>query len=63
MEQRKELDTQINEESIGASKLAQYEQENQAQIREIERTRELLEQLEEQMAKVSIGKDESEELA
>ncbi|KAA1259834.1 Tyrosine-protein kinase ptk [Rubripirellula obstinata] len=57
-EQRKELDDQISEERLGASKLAQYEQENQAQLREIERTRELLEQLEEQMAKVSIGKDE-----
>lgn len=57
-EQRKELDEQISAERLGASKLAQYEQENEAQLREIERTRELLEQLEEQMAKVSIGKDE-----
>ncbi len=56
-EQVKELDGQISEERVAASKMAQFEQENQAQLREIERTRELLEQLEEQMARVSLVDD------
>ncbi len=56
--QVKELDQQISEERTLAAKLAQVEQENQAQIREIERTRELLDQLEEQMARVNLVEDE-----
>ncbi len=39
-------------------KLAQVEQENEAQLREIERTRDLLEQLEEQMARVKLTEED-----
>ncbi|QDT03486.1 Tyrosine-protein kinase ptk [Rubripirellula lacrimiformis] len=56
--QIKELDGQITVERQDAAKLAQFEQENQAQLREIERTRDLLNQLEEQMARVTISEDE-----
>ncbi|MGB7326151.1 MAG: polysaccharide biosynthesis tyrosine autokinase [Rubripirellula sp.] len=56
--QVKELDSQIAEERTSAAKLAQFEQENGAQLREIERTRELLSQLEEQMARVNLVEDE-----
>ena len=57
-EQVRELDEQIVEERVAASKLAQIEQENQSQLREIERTHELLDQLEEQMARVSLVEDD-----
>ncbi|TWU47580.1 Tyrosine-protein kinase ptk [Rubripirellula tenax] len=56
--QVRELDEQIAVERQSAAKLAQFEQENHAQLREIERTRELLDQLEEQMARVNLVEDE-----
>lgn len=52
------IDLQIEEEKLNASKIAQVEQENQSQLREIERTRELMNQLEEQMARVSLSEEE-----
>ncbi len=57
-QQIKRIDQQIEEERNGAVKLAQAEQENQAQLREIDRTRELMGQLEEQMARVSLSEEE-----
>ena len=53
-----EVDTQIDEEKTKAAELAQVEQENEAQLREIERTRDLLEQLEEQMARVQLTEED-----
>jgi capsular exopolysaccharide synthesis family protein len=57
-EQIDEVDRQIDEEKEKATALAQAEQENEAHLREIERTRELLEQLQEQMARVELVKED-----
>lgn len=57
-EQITQIDRQIGEEKSKATRLAQVEQENMSQLREIERTRELLNQLEEQMARVSLIEEE-----
>ena len=56
--QIEEVDTQIDEEKTRAAALAEVEQENEAQLREIERTRDLLEQLEEQMARVQLTEED-----
>ncbi|MCM2373842.1 polysaccharide biosynthesis tyrosine autokinase [Aporhodopirellula aestuarii] len=53
-----ELDQQIASEKSEAVKLARYEQENNAMLREIDRNRELIDQLEEQMARVELTEEE-----
>ncbi len=53
-----DVDSQINDEKAKAAELADAEQENAAQLREIERTRGLLEQLREQMARVKLTEDD-----
>ena len=57
--QIKEKEAQIAEEKQLAIKIAKDEQDNYAMIREIDRNRELMNQLEEQMARVSISDEES----
>lgn len=57
-QQISEIDTQIAAERTEATKLAQYEQENAAMLREIDRNRELINQLEEQMARVELTEEE-----
>lgn len=54
-----EVEEQIAVEKEGSIELAKYEQDNLAMRREIDRTRELLGQLEEQMARVSLTDDQS----
>ncbi len=54
------LDEQLKEELSMATELAESELENEAMLREIEQQRELMDQLGEQMARVSISEDESE---
>ncbi len=58
--QIKEKDAQIAAEKADAIKIAKYEQDNSAMLREIERNRQLMDQLEEQMARVSLSEEESE---
>jgi capsular exopolysaccharide synthesis family protein len=53
-----EVDQQIAIEKAGATKLAKYEQDNIALIREMDRNRELLTRLEEKMDRVSLTEDE-----
>ncbi|EMI41976.1 polysaccharide biosynthesis tyrosine autokinase [Rhodopirellula sp. SWK7] len=53
-----ELDQQIANEKSEAVQLAKYEQENNAILREIDRNRELIDQLEEQMARVELTEEE-----
>jgi polysaccharide biosynthesis transport protein len=53
-----EVDQQIATEKAGAAQLALAEEENRSQVREIERTRELLDKLEGQMARVSLTEEE-----
>ncbi|MCC9640865.1 polysaccharide biosynthesis tyrosine autokinase [Rhodopirellula sp. JC740] len=53
-----EIDSQIEGERKDAIKLAQYEQENAAMLREIDRNRQLINQLEEQMARVELTEEE-----
>ena len=53
-----DVSEQIANERAEAIKIARFEQENAAQLREIERTRELLNQFEEQMARVSLIEDD-----
>ena len=53
--QIKELDTQIAREKSHAIELANVEQENSSKLREIERNRDLMDQLREQMARVSLA--------
>ncbi|MEO9594758.1 polysaccharide biosynthesis tyrosine autokinase [Rhodopirellula bahusiensis] len=57
-QQISEIDSQIAGERVEATKLAQYEQENAAILREIDRNRELINQLEEQMARVNLTEEE-----
>lgn len=57
-QQISEVANQINDARGKAAELSQVEQENLAKLREIERTRELLDQLEENMARVSLVEDE-----
>lgn len=53
-----ELESQIENEKLAAIELARYEQDNVAMLRSIDRTRELMDQLEEQMARVSLTEEE-----
>nr|WP_236696538.1 polysaccharide biosynthesis tyrosine autokinase [Rhodopirellula islandica] len=53
-----EIDLQIASERKEAIKLAQFEQENTALLREIDRNRELINHLEEQMARVELVEEE-----
>lgn len=53
-----ELDKQIENEKQAAVSLALAEQDNDSMLREIERTRELMDQLEEQMARVNLTEEE-----
>lgn len=53
-EQIKELDSQIASERTAAATMARYEQDNASMLREIERTQKLLDQLEEEMSRVSL---------
>ncbi|WP_231612085.1 polysaccharide biosynthesis tyrosine autokinase [Novipirellula galeiformis] len=53
-----ELDKQIVDERAAAIELAKYEQDNVAMLRELERNRDLMDQLEEQMARVSLTEEE-----
>ncbi len=55
--QLKSLDDQIANERKSAIELARYEQDNTSMIREIDRTRELMDQLEEQMARVRLTEE------
>lgn len=57
-QQIEEMDSQIASEKSEAVKLAKYEQENNAILREIDRNRELINQLEEQMARVELTEEE-----
>jgi len=57
--QIKEVDQQIETERSGSMQLAKYEQDNVAMLREIDRTRELMDQLQEQMARVSLTDDDN----
>ena len=57
-EQIAEIDAQVTTEKSEAIKLAKYEQENMALLREIERNRELSNQLEEQMARIELTEEE-----
>ncbi len=57
-EQIAELDLQIAVERSEAVKLAKFEQENNSILREIDRNRELINQLEEQMARVELTEEE-----
>lgn len=54
-----ELDRQIKEEQTAAIEVAQFEEENEARLREIERFKALTMQLEEQMARVNLSEEES----
>ncbi|WP_283433299.1 polysaccharide biosynthesis tyrosine autokinase [Neorhodopirellula lusitana] len=53
-----ELDSQIASEKNEAVKLAKFEQENNAILREIDRSRELINQLEEQMTRVELTEED-----
>lgn len=53
-----EVDEQISLEKEQTIELARFEQDNFAMLREIERDRELMDQLEEQMARVSLTNDQ-----
>jgi succinoglycan biosynthesis transport protein ExoP len=53
-----DLDKQVDSEKQSAIELARFEQDNVAMLREIERTRELMNSLEEQMARVSLTEEE-----
>ena len=57
--QEKNLDEMIAQEAAGASRLAKYEQQNNSLQRQIERTTDLMEQLEEQIARVNLTEEES----
>ncbi|TWT84829.1 Tyrosine-protein kinase ptk [Planctomycetes bacterium CA13] len=52
-----ELEKQIEDEKIAAIKLAKFEQDDAGMLREIERNHELMSQLEEQMARVSLTEE------
>ena len=53
-----DLDRMIGTERDAAIDLARYEQENHSMLREIERTRQLMDQLQEQMARVSLTEED-----
>ncbi|WP_404308895.1 polysaccharide biosynthesis tyrosine autokinase [Neorhodopirellula lusitana] len=53
-----EIDSQITVEKAEAIKLARFEQENAALLREMDRNRELINQLAEQMARVEITEED-----
>ncbi|MCD0461696.1 polysaccharide biosynthesis tyrosine autokinase [Roseiconus lacunae] len=55
----KQLDEQIVAEKLEASKLAQYEQQNEQLVREIEQNRDLLRQLEENMRRAQLSDEDS----
>ncbi|PHQ36729.1 polysaccharide biosynthesis tyrosine autokinase [Rhodopirellula bahusiensis] len=57
-QQISEIDSQIADERIEAMKLAQDEQENASMLRQIDRNRELINQLDEQMARVELTEEE-----
>jgi capsular exopolysaccharide synthesis family protein len=57
-QQISEIDSQIASERIEAMKLAQDEQENASMLRQIDRNRELINQLDEQMARVELTEEE-----
>ncbi|TWT52653.1 Tyrosine-protein kinase ptk [Rubripirellula amarantea] len=57
-DQIKETDAQIEVEKQGAIELAKYEQQNIGMMREVDRYRELMNQLEEQMARVRLTEEE-----
>ncbi|ELP34561.1 Exopolysaccharide synthesis protein [Rhodopirellula baltica SWK14] len=57
-QQISEIDSQIASERIEATKLAQDEQENASMLRQIDRNRELINQLDEQMARVELTEEE-----
>lgn len=54
-----DLDKQIEDEKKKALALAKFEQEDASLLREIERTRQLINQFEEQMARVSLTEEDS----
>lgn len=58
-QQINELDQQITAEKSEATKLAKVEQENIAILREIDRNRQLIDDLQEQMARVTLTEEES----
>lgn len=53
-----DIDAQITAEKNEAIKLAKFEQENMAMLREIDRSRQLSNQLEEQMARIELTEEE-----
>ncbi|MCC9655660.1 polysaccharide biosynthesis tyrosine autokinase [Rhodopirellula halodulae] len=53
-----EIDSQIATEKAEAVKLAKFEQDNTSLLREIDRNRELINQLEEQMARVELTEED-----
>ncbi len=53
-----DLETQIIDEKKAAIELARFEQDNVSMLREMSRTQELMNQLEEQMARVSLTEEE-----
>ena len=57
--QTKDLDELIAQESVSANKLGKDEQRNIEMQRQIERTSELMDQLQEQMARVNLTEEES----
>ncbi|MEM1228652.1 MAG: polysaccharide biosynthesis tyrosine autokinase [Planctomycetota bacterium] len=57
--QIKALKNQIAEERIEAAELAEFELEHEGMLREIEQHRDLMNQVEEQMARVSLTEEES----
>ncbi len=57
-EQIAEIEAQVTTEKSEAIKLAKFEQENTALLREIDRNRELSNQLEEQMARIELTEEE-----
>ncbi|WP_430452788.1 polysaccharide biosynthesis tyrosine autokinase [Rhodopirellula europaea] len=57
-QQISEIDAQVNAEKSEAVKLAKFEQDNTALLREIDRNRELINQLEERMARVELTEEE-----
>ncbi|GAA4455996.1 polysaccharide biosynthesis tyrosine autokinase [Novipirellula rosea] len=53
-----EVDQQIADEKAASITIAKFEQDNAGMLRELERNRELMNQLEEQMARVSLTEEE-----
>ncbi|CAN0342197.1 unnamed protein product, partial [Hapterophycus canaliculatus] len=57
-QQIKELDNQVQEEKLEAIALGKFEQEDAAMLREIDRNRQLIDQFEEKLARVSLTEEE-----